>query len=156
MAEQWLVHPNRSETGPNKAGRNGHYRAARGSGRRLPQESCLARVVLPSSLADVADEDGSVTFAGESWSFVTGAARSFVRRHINEDTLAPFGFKRGGQWVYWDGTVAAESRHDGSGAATLVENYLRALFPRGTHFELAEQSPTAPATRRAASQERRA
>ena len=82
-SSEWIVHPNRSELGPDKPGRNGHYRPIRDARARLPVETCEARITLPRSMSRLADRDGSVTFAGASWLFVVGAARTFARTHTD-------------------------------------------------------------------------
>jgi len=131
MTTEWTVHPNRFELGPDKPGRNGHYRALRGQRARLPEEKCQARVTLPRKLAQFVDEDGTATFAGPDWRFVVGAARSFARQHNSCTTLPdPFGFKDNGRWRWWDGTQTAESILDGAGAGEHVRRYLKQLFPR--------------------------
>jgi len=76
------------------------------------------------------ERHGTVIFAGPTWSFVTGAARSFARRHCIENTLAPFVFRRRGLWTLWDGTVTDESRLETEDATVLAEQYLHQLFPQ--------------------------
>ncbi|MBU8820379.1 hypothetical protein KL864_31345 [Mycolicibacterium goodii] len=131
MTDEWIVHPNRSELGPNKPGRNGHYRPLRDTRARLPEETCHARIMLADNLAHVADEDGSVTFAGPNWSFVVGAARGLARRHVN-DVPPPFGFLDGRLWTWWDGTQSPESILEGPEAGEHVRRYLNELFPHST------------------------
>src|SRR4029077_7996206 len=95
---EWFVHPNRSEVSSDEPGQNGHYRSVTCT--RTPAiEPCLARVKLPRNLVDLADSDGTVTFGGNDWWFVVGAARTFPRTHVGPDVPGPFGFKRGGQWL---------------------------------------------------------
>jgi hypothetical protein len=128
-SSEWLVHPNRSELGPDKPGRNGHYRPIRDARARLPVETCEARIALPRTMSRLADRDGSVTFAGASWLFVVGAARTFARTHTDVDVPPPFGFKDRGQWWWWDNTTSEESILDGPDAAGYVQQYLERLFP---------------------------
>ncbi|TEA09069.1 hypothetical protein [Mycobacteroides salmoniphilum] len=136
--QPWLVHPNRSELGPNKPGRNGHYRPVRGEGAAaLPTETCLVRITLPNSLVDVSDGDGTVTFAGSDWAFVVGAARRFVRKHIDADVLPPFGYFDAGAWWWWDGTTSTESILEGPDRIDYVQEYLQLLF-RGVAMSLSE------------------
>jgi len=84
-----------------------------------------ARIVV-----QLRERHGTVIFAGPTWSFVTGAARSFARRHCIENTLAPFKFRRRGLWTLWDGTVTDESRLETEDATVLAEQYLHQLFPQ--------------------------
>ncbi|ORX19449.1 hypothetical protein [Mycobacterium xenopi] len=126
---EWIVHPNRSELGPDRPGRNGHYRPLRDTQPCLPQERCQARITLPARYSRVADADGSVTFAGPSWWFVVGAARAFARNHIGGDVAPPFGFKDRGKWLWWDHTTSDESILDGPDATSHVREYLDRLFP---------------------------
>lgn len=140
MKDEWIVHPNRSEIGPNKPGRNGHYRATNNQAERLPQETFQARVRLPQQSAHLGDDHGAVLFTGHTWNFVTGAARSFARRHFNNTTVRPFGFQRDGQWMYWDGTVTNESRLEVEEPTALVEQYLHKLFPGATRIEVSDLS----------------
>lgn len=128
-SSEWLVHPNRSELGPDKPGRNGHYRPIRDARARLPVETCEARIALPRTMSRLADRDGSVTFAGGSWLFVVGAARTFARTYTDVDVPPPFGFKDRGQWRWWDNTTSEESILDGPDAAGYVQEYLERLFP---------------------------
>lgn len=125
---EWIVHPNRSEIGMDEPGQNGHYRSVTRL-RAAAIEPCLARVKLPHRLFDIADADGAVTFGGNDWWFVVGAARTFARTHLAADVPAPFGFKRGGQWRWWDNTTTSESILDGPDAIEYVRQYLDQLFP---------------------------
>lgn len=129
MKDEWIVHPNRSAIGPNKPGRNGHYRAAKSHNPLLPEEKYLARVRLPRKWAHLGDDSGTVLFAGHTWTFLTGCARNFARRHFNNTTMGPFVVQRDGRWMYWDGTVTAESRLDVEEPTALIEAYLNELFP---------------------------
>ncbi len=129
---EWTVHPNRSELGPDEPGRNGHFRPIGRPRRRrkIPTENkCLARVVLPDSLSHLADEDGSRTFGGYDWLFVVGAAHTFARIHTETEVPLPFGYKDRGLWWWWDGTTTEESILDGPDAASYVEEFLERLFP---------------------------
>lgn len=129
---EWVVHPNRSELGPDEPGRNGHFRPMGRLRRRrkIPTENkCLARVELPDSLSDLTDEDGSRTFGGYDWLFVVGAARTFARIHTDVEVPLPFGFKDRGVWWWWDGTTTEESILDGPDAVSYVEEYFHRLFP---------------------------
>ncbi|SKY96448.1 Uncharacterised protein [Mycobacteroides abscessus subsp. bolletii] len=127
--QPWLVHPNRSELGANRPGRNGHYRAVRGdSALALPKETCQARITLLAAFSGVSDGDGSVTFAGSDWAFVVGAARRFARKHIDADVLAPFGYFDAGAWWWWDGTTSTESILEGPDRVEYVQEYLQLLF----------------------------
>lgn len=128
-SSEWIVHPNRSELGPNRPGRNGHYRPVRDTRPRLPEETCEARITLPRALSGLADPDGSVTFARPSWWFVVGAARTFARTHISGDVLPPFGFKDRGKWWWWDNTTSDQSILDGPEATGYVREYLEHLVP---------------------------
>ena len=109
-SSEWLVHPNRSELGPDKPGRNGHYRGLRDGRAPLPVETCEARVTLPRKMSRLADRSGVATFSGASWLFVVGAARTFARTHTEVDVPPPFGFKDGGKWWWWDDTAAASMK----------------------------------------------
>jgi hypothetical protein len=80
-------------------------------------------------MSRLADRDGSVTFAGGSWLFVVGAARTFARTYTDVDVPPPFGFKDRGQWWWWDSTTSEESILDGPDAAGYVRKYLERLFP---------------------------
>ena len=91
---EWIVHPNRSEIGPDEPGQNGHYRTVARPRPGVSISTCLGRVKLPRRMSDLADADGSITFGGRDWWFVVGAARTFARTHIDPDVLPPFGFKR--------------------------------------------------------------
>ena len=70
-----------------------------------------------------------MTFAGGSWLFVVGAARTFARTYTDVDVPRPFGFKDRGQWWWWDSTTSEESILDGPDAAGYVRKYLEHLFP---------------------------
>lgn len=129
---EWIVHPNRSELGPDRPGRNGHYRPLRDTRSRLPEETCQARVMLPRKLSRVADADGSVTFAGPSWGFVVGAARTFACEHIDGEVPPPFGFKDQGRWWWWDDTTSDESVLEAPDAGDYVREYFDRLFPGST------------------------
>lgn len=128
-SSEWLVHPNRSELGASKPGRNGHYRSLRDGRSRLPVETCEARITLPRNMSRVADRDGTTTFSGASWLFVMGAARTFARTYIGVDVPPPFGYRDGGKWWWWDDTTTDESILDGPDAAGYVREYLERLFP---------------------------
>lgn len=130
MSGEFVVHPNRSQIGPNVAGRNGHFRLVNRPRQPMSVSTCLARVELPPTLSEHADLDGSLTFGGLDWRFVVGAARTFARTHTELDDLPPpFGFKRDGQWWWWDDTTTDESILEGPEAAGYVEEYLEQLFP---------------------------
>ncbi|OOK65258.1 hypothetical protein BZL29_7920 [Mycobacterium kansasii] len=124
----WIVHPNRSDIGPDKPGQNAHYRSVNRP-RKPAIEPCLARVRLPRKLSDVADADGTVTFGGNDWWFVVGAARTFARAHVDSNVPPPFGFKRNGRWWWWDDTTSEESILDGPEGIEYVREYLAQLFP---------------------------
>lgn len=126
---EWVVHPNRSEPGPDEPGRNGHFRAA-GRPRRLPStpEPCQVRVKLPHKLSHLAGPDGSKIFSADNWFFVVCVAHTFAREHTDVE-VAPFGFKDRGQWWWWDGTTSEESILEGPDAAGYVEEFLDRLFP---------------------------
>jgi hypothetical protein len=89
-------------------------------------------VQLPRNLSHLADPDGSVTFGGQDWWFVVGAARTFARSHVDPDVPPPFGFTRAGKWWWWDNTSSDESILDGPEAIDYVREYLAALFPEFT------------------------
>jgi hypothetical protein len=128
-SSEWIVHPNRSQLGPDEPGRNGQYRTV---GRPRPAVSVstfLARVKLPRKLSQLADADGSVTFGGLDWWFVVGAARTFARDHIDANVPPPFGFKDRGQWWWWDNTTSDQSILDAPEAIDHVREYLNRLFP---------------------------
>lgn len=137
MTDDWIVHPNRFEIGRDAPGRNGHFRTVK---RRptITKSTCIARVTLPRNLSHLADEDGTVTFAGLDWWFVVGAARTFARDYHVGKALAPFGFKRHGTWWWWDDTMSDESILDAPEAADHVREYMMALFPSAT-VDLADQ-----------------
>ncbi len=137
MMVEFVVHPNRSAIGPDKAGHNGHYRLI-DRAPDLPAARCVARVVLPESLAGAGDPDGSVTFEGSTWSFVVGAARSFARTYGQEPLLAPFGFRDKGRFWWWDGTNTRDSILDAADAPEHVRTYLQRLLPGAGGIELAD------------------
>ncbi|MDH6245524.1 hypothetical protein [Mycobacterium sp. OTB74] len=128
---EWVVHPNRSEIGPDEPGRNGHFRSVSRPPRPWPKLSgCMVRVELPGELAHVADPDGSLTFGGgDDWGFAVGAARTFARTYTNVDLPNPYGFKRDGRWFWWDGSITDESRFDGPDAPRYVQEFFERLFP---------------------------
>jgi hypothetical protein len=126
---EWIVHPNRSETGPDEPGQNGHFRSVRRPRPPVSISTCLARVKLPRKMSHLADADGSITFGGLDWWFVVAAARTFSRTHIDPDAPPPFGFKRSGQWWWWDNTTTEESILDAPDAIEYVREYLDRLFP---------------------------
>ncbi len=128
-SSEWIVHPNRSELGSDKPGRNGHYRSVSRPRPAVSVSKCLARVKLPRTLSHLADADGSVTFGGLDWWFVVGAARAFARSHIDVEIPPPFGFKDRGQWWWWDDTTSEESILDTPEAIDYVREYLNRLFP---------------------------
>lgn len=133
----WTVHPNRTEIGPDRPGRNGHFRVLR-EAERLPEETCLARVVLPAKLAHAADNpDGSVTFAGPDWAFVVGAAYSFAERHVQGKVVPPFGFRIKGVWQWWDGSTTKHCISEGPDAQKHVRRYIAKQFP-GAVIELSD------------------
>lgn len=125
---EWIVHPNRSQVGPDEPGRNGHFRATPRP-RAPATEPCRAQVTLPPTLASMGDGDGTVTFGGHDWWFVVGAARTFTRTHLNPNVVAPFGFKRSGKWWWWDDTTTEESILDGPDGIDYVREYFEQLFP---------------------------
>lgn len=128
---EWVVHPNRSELGPDEPGCNGHFRSISRPPRRkiVTENKCLARVELPGNLSDLADEDGSRTFGGYDWLFVVGAAHTFARVHTDVEVPLPFGFQDRGLWWWWDGTTTEESILEGPDAVGYVEEFLERLFP---------------------------
>lgn len=128
---EWIVHPNRSDIGSDEPGQNGQFRSLTRP-RTAATEPCLARVKLPRRLSGVADADGTVTFGGNDWWFVVGAARTFAREHVDPDVPPPFGFKRNGRWLWWDNTTTEESILDGSDAIDYLREYLDRLFPNMT------------------------
>ncbi|BDE17458.1 hypothetical protein MKCMC460_63180 (plasmid) [Mycobacterium sp. 20KCMC460] len=136
---QWVVHPNRSEPGPDEPGRNGHFRAEARTRKPVPSSTCRARVELPQELLHLADPDGAVTFGGYDWSFVVGAAHTFARLRTEVEVPPPFGFKfkRNGPWHWWDGTTTAASILEGADAAERVRPFLEQLFP-GAQIKLAD------------------
>lgn len=129
---EWVVHPNRSELGPDEPGRNGHFRPASRQRRPRPASTankCLVRVKLPRKLSHLADADGTVTFGGYDWLFVVGAAHTFARVYTDVDLPRPFGFKDRGKWWWWDGTTSDESILEGPDAIGYIEEYFGRLFP---------------------------
>ncbi|SIG33048.1 hypothetical protein [Mycobacteroides abscessus] len=126
---EWVVHPNRSEIGPDKPGRNGHFRSVSRPRNRPTTSKCLVRVDLPRSLSHLADPDGSVTFGGDDWWFPVGAAHTFARCHTDVELPNPFGFKDRGRWFWWDGAVTDESRIGGPDEARYVKDFFERLFP---------------------------
>lgn len=129
VSSEWIVHPNRSQTGADRPGRNGHFRALTRPRRPVSVSVCLARVALPPKMSEHADPDGTLTFGGLDWWFVVGAARTFARTYTDVEVPAPFGFKRHGKWWWWDDTTTDESILEGPEAAGYVEEYLEQLFP---------------------------
>lgn len=130
MSAEFVVHPNRSQIGPDTAGQNGHFRSVSRPRRPVSVSVCLARVQLPTALAEHGDPDGSLTFGGMNWRFVVGAARTFARAHTDLEVVPPpFGFKRDGLWWWWDDTTSEESILEGAEAAGYVTEYLELLFP---------------------------
>ena len=125
---EWIVHHNRSELGPDRPGRNGHYRSVSRPRAPVSVSTCLAKVKLPRKLSHLADPDGSITFGGLDWWFVVGAARIFARRHIGGDVPPPFGFKDRGKWWWWNNTTSEESILDRPEAIDYVREYLDRLF----------------------------
>lgn len=141
--QQWVVHPNRSELGPDEPGRNGHFRAVRTAPARLqPQQTCRARIVLPQQWSHLTDTDGAVTFAAPDWRSVACEARSFARHDLNmgEELPPPFGFRRSRVWWWWDGTTTTESILAGPHAAEHVRRYLAQMFP-GAVIDVSDQRP---------------
>src|ERR1700694_5748060 len=108
-SSEWIGHPNRSQLGTDKPGRNGHSRTVRPPRPAVSVSTWLARVQLPRKRSQLADADGSVTFGGLDWWFVVGAARTFAREHIDGDVPPPFGFKDRGLWWWWDKTTSDQS-----------------------------------------------
>ena len=128
MKHNWIVHPSRSVIDADEVPSNGQYRAVRKG--RLPANSpFLARVELESHLSEVADPDGTITFGGNDWWFVVGAARTFARTHTSIDVPDPFGFKRKGVWIWWDGSTSAASLLEQPNSDQYVRQYLERLFP---------------------------
>ncbi|SHP28273.1 Uncharacterised protein [Mycobacteroides abscessus subsp. abscessus] len=127
----WVVHPNRSEIGPDEPGRNGHFRSVSPPPRPWPTLSgCMVRVELPPELADRADPDGSLTFGGtDNWGFAVGAAHTFARCRTDVEVPNPYGFRHRGKYYWWDGSVTDESRFDGPDAPRYVKEYFERLFP---------------------------
>lgn len=132
---EWVVHPNRSEIGPDEPGRNGHFRVVRRPPPTAAESAgkCRVRVELPPSMSHLADTDGWVTFGGtDNWSFAVGAAWVFARAHIDVEMPRPYGFKDRGKWHWWDGTTtpaADDSRLYGPDAHVYVREFFERLFP---------------------------
>lgn len=126
---EWVVHPNRFETGPDTPGRNGHHRTLRRAAAPIITSTHQARVKLPKSLAHLAEKDGWLTFGGDDWWFIVGAARSFAREHLDLQPPPPFGFSDGNQWWWWDNTTTQDSILDTLMAGQYVQEYLERLFP---------------------------
>lgn len=135
--DDWTVHPNRSEIGPDEPGRNGHFRTVARPEPETAISPCLARVHLPPELAEQADPDGSLTFGDADWRFVVAAARLFARTYTEVEVPPPFGFKQDGLWWWWDGTTTEESILEGPDAVTYVDEYLQRLFP-GMEFTITD------------------
>ncbi|WP_071288705.1 hypothetical protein [Mycolicibacterium llatzerense] len=150
MADQWVMNPNRFEIGEDAPGRNGHYRAVpQKNPTPTPTSLCEARVRLPRKLKRLAEPDGTVTFGGQDWRFVVGAARTFARAYSSVDKAKippPFGYRRDGQWWWWDNTTTQESILETPEAADHVREYLGKLFPRCT-VELVDRRTPTTATR---------
>lgn len=128
MRREWIVNPNRSAIDADEVPQNGLYRSIRK--KRLPATSpFLARVDLASHLSSFADADGTVTFGGNDWWFVVGAARTFARTHTDIVVPDPFGFRRNGIWRWWDGSTSANSRLEQPNGDQYVRRYLERLFP---------------------------
>lgn len=137
MAE-FVVHPNRSELGPDQPGHNGHYRVVDRAPRRTSGGRCMARVSLPPPMRQFGDSDGSVTFGGSNWRFVVAAARSFAEDFSSAPVLPPFGFHDQGRWWWWDGSTSDSSILDTLDAQTHVRAYLDGLFPDAGGIDLAD------------------
>lgn len=131
----WTVHPNRSETGPDEPGRNGHFRVV-----RLPPPTaaksagmCLVRVELPRGMSHLADTDGWVTFGdADTWQWAVSGAWKFARDHTDVEVPRPYGFKYRGKWHWWDGTTTPAgdaSRLFGPDAHVHVREFVERLFP---------------------------
>ena len=138
MGKDFVVHPNRSAVGPDRPGRNGHYRVVNAAPRRVDEPRCVARVALPGSLQGYGDGDGSVTFEGSTWRFVVAAARSFVVDFGEGAVLGPFGFRDRGRWWWWDGTSSDHSILETSDAQGQVRRYLEELFVGAGGIELSD------------------
>lgn len=138
---QWVVHPNRSEPGPDEPGRNGHFRVVRSApARLLPEQTCRARIVLPQQWSHLSDPDGSVTFAAADWRSVGCLARMFAHHQQGiawEDMTPPLGFTIKGRWHWFDGTTTAASILEGADAADRVRPFLELMFP-GALIELTD------------------
>ncbi len=127
---EWVVHPNRSELGPDEPGRNGHYRAVgRPHNQASTPEPCQVRVRLPRNLSHLAGAGGEKTFSADNWLFVVCVAHTFAREHTDTEMPPPFGFKDRGKWWWWDGTSSDESILDGPDARGRIEEYFARLFP---------------------------
>lgn len=132
---EWVVHPNRSEPGPDEPGRNGHFRIV-----RLPPPTaaksvgtCRVRVELPHNMSRLADTDGWATFGGtDTWWSAVCEARMFARKHTDVDMPRPYGFKYRGKWHWWDGTTTPAgdaARLYGPDAHVHVREFVERLFP---------------------------
>ncbi|MBE5513750.1 Uncharacterised protein [Mycobacteroides abscessus subsp. abscessus] len=128
---EWVVHPNRSEPGPDEPGRNGHFRSLRRPPPTAaePADKCMVRVELPRSMSHLADPDGSRTFGGDDWWFAVGVAHTFARLHTEVEVPNPFGFRDRGKYYWWDGAVTDESRLGGPDEIRYVEEFFERLFP---------------------------
>lgn len=139
--QQWVVHPNRSELGPDEPGRNGHFRVVRPAPARLrPHQTCRARIMLPQQWSHLTDSGGAVTFADYDWRSVGCQARIFAHHDQGiawEDLPPPLGFTIKGRWHWWDGTTTAASILEGADAAEQVRPFLARLFP-GARIELTD------------------
>ena len=139
----WVVHPSRSELGPDEPGRNGHHRVIRAAPKRLrPHQTCRAQIALPPhQWSHLTDPDGVVMFADVDWRSVGCQARIFAHHQQGiawEDLPPPLGFTIKGRWHWWDGTTTAASILEGSDAAErTVRPFLERLFP-GARIELAD------------------
>lgn len=127
VKDEWIVHPNRSEIGPDKPGRNAHYRTERRPRRTATASQCIAQVQLPRDLEHLADADGTVSFGGDDWWWVVGVAFMFAQKRLGS-TMPPFGYTRGGQWWWWDNTTSEESIMQSPEASAYVQEYLDRLF----------------------------
>ena len=135
---EWIVNPNRSALGPDVPGQNGHFRAVSPAAPRREIEPFKARIKLAQQWSRFADADGTVTFTGDSWRFVIGVARIFIRSEVGADVPPPFGYQDRGKWFWWDGTTTDESILDGPQAMDYVREYLELMFP-GASIELSDE-----------------
>jgi hypothetical protein len=141
---EWVVHPNRSEIGPDEPGRNGHFRAvAKPQADASTDEPCVAQILLPDSLSHLADSGQLKLFSASDWSFVVCVAHTFAREHTDVEMPPPFGFKDRGLWWWWDGTTTEESILEGQDAAGYVEEFLERLFPGMAITVIDEREPAA-------------